>query len=550
MKLTKLHIENYGRFCNYDYNFTDGLNEFCWQNGFGKTTLASFIKAMFYGLPSYRANSKDFNDRIHFYPFGGGKFGGNLTFVMDGREYRIERFFDKRSDSGDSLKVFCGGAPYSGFGKDIGKSVFGLDKASFERTVFIDSEAIDFGATGSISAKLNDCVDGGEGENTFADAVERLEQAKKALIPARGSNGKIPETRQDIAELNAKIANLKTISASLEGKYNELNSLNRQIRLAEERKAYEDRINLELSLWKTYDGHAEQAELRKAKLRRLCGEYPFGVPTERETDELKIISRELVKIKGAGSVTTWNDEKQARLDALKGKFASGVPSEETLELADRKTERLALMQSEVERSRGGDEKKLEEYGKKFASGVPDDKKLAECEKNFARLKEIDNQTGARMAAAVPEKKRGFKGLLAGVVAAVIAIIFGIVSLLLLDKVVGGVLAGVGAVLLAVCGILLFKTRPSGGVADEKLILLQSEKKAVTDQIYTVIAPLGYYSRNGVEYDYIAMKGDLSQYLALKDSAALSRAELESKKADILSLKSQLSAFFKQFGMEG
>ena len=50
MKLLKCHIENFGKLSNYDYSFEDGLNTIKEENGFGKTTFASFIKAMFYGM--------------------------------------------------------------------------------------------------------------------------------------------------------------------------------------------------------------------------------------------------------------------------------------------------------------------------------------------------------------------------------------------------------------------------------------------------------------------------------------------------------------------
>ena len=50
MKLLKCHIENFGNLANYNYEFKEGLNVINKPNGFGKSTFASFIKAMFYGL--------------------------------------------------------------------------------------------------------------------------------------------------------------------------------------------------------------------------------------------------------------------------------------------------------------------------------------------------------------------------------------------------------------------------------------------------------------------------------------------------------------------
>lgn len=47
MKLISLHIDNFGQFNNFDYVFEDGINQIVEENGWGKSTLAAFIKVMF-----------------------------------------------------------------------------------------------------------------------------------------------------------------------------------------------------------------------------------------------------------------------------------------------------------------------------------------------------------------------------------------------------------------------------------------------------------------------------------------------------------------------
>ena len=51
MKLIRCHIENFGVLSDFDFAFDDGLTIICQGNGFGKSTFAAFIKAMFYGFP-------------------------------------------------------------------------------------------------------------------------------------------------------------------------------------------------------------------------------------------------------------------------------------------------------------------------------------------------------------------------------------------------------------------------------------------------------------------------------------------------------------------
>ena len=58
MIIKKIHIENFGKLSNVDLQFDKGLNEIFAENGWGKTTLSIFIKAMFYGMPPARENIK------------------------------------------------------------------------------------------------------------------------------------------------------------------------------------------------------------------------------------------------------------------------------------------------------------------------------------------------------------------------------------------------------------------------------------------------------------------------------------------------------------
>ena len=43
MKLIKCHIENFGKLSDFTYDFTDGCNTVCEENGWGKSTLAAFL---------------------------------------------------------------------------------------------------------------------------------------------------------------------------------------------------------------------------------------------------------------------------------------------------------------------------------------------------------------------------------------------------------------------------------------------------------------------------------------------------------------------------
>ena len=92
MKLISLYIENFGGLSHYGLVLEDGLTVIREDNGFGKSTLAEFIRAMFYGFPR-KGKTLDKSRRQKYAPWNGGKCGGNLIFEVDGCQYRVERTF-------------------------------------------------------------------------------------------------------------------------------------------------------------------------------------------------------------------------------------------------------------------------------------------------------------------------------------------------------------------------------------------------------------------------------------------------------------------------
>ena len=47
MKLLSCHVENFGKLSDFSYVFEEGLNVFLAENGWGKSTLAAFLKVVF-----------------------------------------------------------------------------------------------------------------------------------------------------------------------------------------------------------------------------------------------------------------------------------------------------------------------------------------------------------------------------------------------------------------------------------------------------------------------------------------------------------------------
>ena len=75
MKLIACHIENFGKLSNLSVEFSDGINVINESNAWGKSTLAAFLKTMFYGLDA-KKDPKAFDKERNIYrPWQGGAFG-------------------------------------------------------------------------------------------------------------------------------------------------------------------------------------------------------------------------------------------------------------------------------------------------------------------------------------------------------------------------------------------------------------------------------------------------------------------------------------------
>ena len=151
MKLVNCYIENFGGLSHYSMDFEDGLTILQAPNGFGKTTLAEFIRAMFYGFPRKKGK---LGKRQKYTPWSGAKCRGHLTFEHEGIQYRIERTFGA-TGKGDTCKIYdlTTGEETTRFSSEVGLELFGLDADSFERSTYLPQKVdVDNLTTDSIRA--------------------------------------------------------------------------------------------------------------------------------------------------------------------------------------------------------------------------------------------------------------------------------------------------------------------------------------------------------------------------------------------------------------
>lgn len=296
MKLISCHIDNFGCLSNYTREFTPGLNVILAPNGFGKSTLAAFLRTMFYGFP--RANPKgslEKNPRKKYTPWQGGTFGGWVCFEAEGHTYQLHRGFS-HTPGGDTFRLLEGGKPSDRFGTAIGQELFGIDPESFDRCLYLPQGGTDTFATGDIHARLTALIYNTDDAQHYENAIKRLQSRRTAYRHYRGSGGLIAAEQEQVYRLERELA------------------LTRQAR--------QEYARLEEQL-----GALEQ--LHRQKLEQC------PLPEEGTDRKLRQLEQRLAQYREA-------------LDALEAKYPQGLPDEEQLTALRRRQHRLRSLRQQLE----------------------------------------------------------------------------------------------------------------------------------------------------------------------------------------------------------
>ena len=329
MRLISCHVEGFGAIRCADFTFDKSPTVFHFENGYGKSTLCAFISAMLYGFDTAKVNSQKFEDRVHYYPFDGGRFGGSLTFTEGGRVYRAERFFDKKSQTKDTFNLYIDDKPTTRESDNIGMELLGIDRESFLRVVLMDSRDSFLGSTDGINERLGK-FSGGEGDLAVKDALARLDSEAKKL-KVRGGGGEINRLAQEIARVRDRIENLNTIEEDLDGLYKKREALLK--RRAELKAAQSDYREMSLLKEKraAYSRLVREREEIEGRLGELSLAYPNGMPAAEEIGALSEAKREITRLEGAIAEMKEREASAEREAGSTARLKDGAPTPENID---------------------------------------------------------------------------------------------------------------------------------------------------------------------------------------------------------------------------
>ena len=343
MLLKRCYVQGFGKLTEFSYEFTEGLNVICTENGWGKSTFAAFLRAMFYGLPQASARTKlEEAERRKYRPWNGGVMGGSLVFEVNGKEYKAERTFGKK-EAEDTFRLIdlSTNLESADFSADLGKELFGLDKEAYSRSTYLPQNKIsDGGMNDSIGKKLGRMAEGDDDSSNFDKAYGQLDELRKRYVPDRQKDekGYVAELTRKLSEAQARLEScLRKEESAKPWREKEQEAAARrkeaeeQLGLCRERLETAAAYEALAAKKQHYTELCGQVESLRIKKESMEGLFRVGVPGLSELRRCRQAVEDAAELTGELRSYRLVPEETAELDVLQRKFAAGVPEREIIQ---------------------------------------------------------------------------------------------------------------------------------------------------------------------------------------------------------------------------
>lgn len=550
MKLIKIHIDNFGTLSNFDLSFDEKLTTICEDNGKGKTTIATFIIVMLYGMSR---NLKDQKDRERFYPFNGGTYGGRLVFVHEGDTFEIWRQFHKSSKAKDTTRVLKNRLAFAlPEGKEIGEEVLGIDEDAFRRVCFINNNGLDFSGE-SIASKLGGLAgdfDAVQAEGT----IEKILTAIKEIKPLRGNGGLLGDAEASLSNTEFEISRLNELRPSLmhaQQKYHEDIAKRNGIRKT---IASMQSVTLNEERKKNAQALLDAVQKRQKEYEDLMALYPNGIPTDVEIERVRGAVRDVAT--SSEPAQELSAEESERLKRLSIRFVDGAPSQEKIEQINADIGELESLSASLSFESKPSEAE-EDIIRRFSANPPSDKDVTGIREKLALYRDVSleyENTDSTLGTSVTKTvaKNTLRPLsIALIVIGAASLIGGVVSCFFLLA-LGIALIAAGLICVGIGVALLLKGGKARQVSEEERVVnpkkqaLGERKDSLRREIATWLSRYYIHDPDPIsgmakfESEYRIFQGHLQHQESKKSNAEKTGAKVDE-------LRKTINEFFRKYG---
>lgn len=316
MYIEKLQINSFGKLSDLTLELAPGINIIEGANESGKSTIAAFIKFMFYGIPA--------KERASLVSWSTGGAAGTLTLDTGSHRYRIERALactggDKPSWRESVQLVDLANNMPCHKGESPGELFFGVDADMFSATAFISQlGGTDTGGTKVAEGIENLLFSADETVNTQR-ALSRLDAARVLLLHKNEKGGRLYELENECAALESKLSGALETSRDILAKEAQLADLRRSETAAREKS---ERLTKKLEQFeaRTIVKLYERMHSLENKVEALRGQLESsGAPDSEDLRRLQSAAERI-------------DSLRSQLDELEARCASSEAVQPDAEL--------------------------------------------------------------------------------------------------------------------------------------------------------------------------------------------------------------------------
>lgn len=223
----------FGTLCKQRLELHEGLNIITAPNESGKSTWASFLLAMLYGVDTAeRATKSNLPAKTRYKPWNGQPMEGSAEVVAAGRSVTIERTSQGKTPLGQ-FRAFDSdtGRTLDALREDTcGQTLVGVERSVYERSGFIRQQGMAVTGDHALEARLgalvttgDETVSYGAVEQRLRDLRNRRRHHKTGLLPqAEAELAGVQDALAGIAQLGRDIMALQARRAALEAEQREL----------------------------------------------------------------------------------------------------------------------------------------------------------------------------------------------------------------------------------------------------------------------------------------------------------------------------------------
>ncbi len=235
MIIKKLDLTAFGKFKNKTLELKEGLNLICGRNEAGKTTIHKFIEGMFFGFFKPYSKNKIYTTNLDKYrPWDGKGYCGAIIYESEGREYRLERGFEKGNEyvrlydnkTGDDITSTLDFDP--AFKLPKANKHLGINSVLFRNTVSIGqlSNVTDDDLYKEIGDLMLNTQGTMSGDISYKAVISELEKKKSEIGTHKQTKSPLGKSTVRIEELKREREHCILTNEENKEKYNDIKKLN------------------------------------------------------------------------------------------------------------------------------------------------------------------------------------------------------------------------------------------------------------------------------------------------------------------------------------